>query len=57
MQHHALAYFLAQGPVIWRYLRLLLFPYGFTVDPQIPVPGFLTGIAAWAALALVAASL
>ena len=43
-------YFLAQGPVIWRYLRLLALPIGFTVDPQIEVPALWIGIAAWAAL-------
>ena len=31
-------YFLAQGAVIWRYLRLLVIPWGFTVDPEIAVP-------------------
>ena len=50
-------YFLAQGTVIWRYLRLLLVPWGFTVDPQIAVPPVWLGLAAWAALgALVAAT-
>ncbi len=28
-------YFLAQGPALWRYLRLLVIPYGFTVDPDV----------------------
>ena len=44
-------YFLAQGPVIWRYLRLLIVPYGFSVDPDIRVPAPWLGLAAWAALA------
>lgn len=47
-------YFLAQGPVIWRYLRLLVVPYGFTVDPEIAVPPVWLGLAAWAALAAIA---
>lgn len=44
-------YFLAQGPVILRYLRLFLIPYGFTVDPDIPVPAVWAGLLAWAAVA------
>ena len=40
-------YFLAQGPVIWRYLRLAILPVGFTVDPQIAVPSVRVGVAAW----------
>jgi hypothetical protein len=44
-------YWLAQGPVIWRYLWLLVVPYGFTVDPEIAVPPVWIGVAAWAALA------
>src|SRR5689334_19884058 len=31
-------YFLAEGPVILRYLRLLALPWGFSIDPAIPVP-------------------
>jgi hypothetical protein len=45
-----LHYLIAQGPVIWRYLRLLVFPWGFTVDPEIPVPAFWLGMLAWAGL-------
>jgi len=44
-------YFLAQGTVIWRYLRLLVIPYGFTVDPEIAVPPAWLGITAWLGLA------
>ncbi|HEX3878862.1 MAG TPA: tetratricopeptide repeat protein [Bryobacteraceae bacterium] len=47
-------YFLAQGPVIWRYLRLAVLPFGFTVDPEITVPPAWLGIAAWFALAAAA---
>ena len=41
-------YFLAQGPAIWRYLRLLVVPYGFTVDPDIQVPSVWLGVLVWA---------
>jgi protein O-mannosyl-transferase len=50
-------YFLAQGPVIWRYLRLVILPVGFTIDPQIAVPTVLAGVAAWVALVGIAAGL
>jgi len=43
-------YFLAQGVVIPRYLRLLVVPYGFTVDPEIHVPPVWLGVAAWLAI-------
>ena len=46
-------YLLAQGTVLWRYLRLFVFPYGFTVDAEIRVPAAWLGLAAW--LAIVAA--
>jgi hypothetical protein len=48
------SYLLAQGPVILRYLRLMVVPYGFTVDPDIPVPALWLGLAAWAAVAALA---
>lgn len=41
-------YLLAQGEVILRYMRLLLVPYGFTVDPDIRVPALWLGLLAWA---------
>jgi tetratricopeptide (TPR) repeat protein len=47
-------YFLAQGPVILRYLRMFLIPYGFTVDPDIPIPAVWAGLLAWAAVAALA---
>ena len=47
-------YFLAQGPVILRYLRLLVVPFGFTVDPEITVPAVWVGVAAWVAVAALA---
>jgi hypothetical protein len=50
-------YLLAQGPVILRYLRLLIVPYGFTVDADIHVPPLWVGVLAWAAIAALAALL
>ena len=47
-------YFLAQGLVIWRYLRLLVLPFGFTVDPAIAIPPLWLGLLAWAGLAALA---
>ena len=47
-------YLAAQGPVIWRYLRLLVLPFGFTVDPDIRVPTPSLAAAAWLALAAAA---
>jgi hypothetical protein len=44
-------YLLAQGPVILRYLRLLIVPYGFTVDADIHVPPVWSGVLAWTGLA------
>ena len=43
-------YLLAQGPVILRYLRLLILPWGFNVDPQISVPAVWEGAIAWASI-------
>jgi len=42
-------YLAAQSVVILRYLRLLVVPYGFTVDPEIHVPLWL-GVMAWAGI-------
>ena len=50
-------YFLAQGPVVLRYLRLLIVPFGFTVDPDIRVPAAWLGMAAWLAVGALAALL
>jgi hypothetical protein len=50
-------YLLAQGPVILRYLRLLIVPYGFTVDADIHVPPLWVGVLAWVAMAALAALL
>jgi tetratricopeptide (TPR) repeat protein len=43
-------YFLAEGLAILRYLRLLVVPYGFTVDPDLKVPPVWLGALAWAAV-------
>jgi tetratricopeptide (TPR) repeat protein len=44
-------YLLAQGTVILRYLRLVVVPYGFTVDPDVRVPAVWLGVAAWVVVA------
>ena len=45
-------YFVAQGTVIWRYLRLVVIPWGFTVDPQIGTLPVWVGLLAWVAIAV-----
>jgi tetratricopeptide (TPR) repeat protein len=50
-------YFLAQGLVIWGYLRRVLIPAGFSVDPQVAIPSSWVGLAAWVALIAAAALL
>jgi tetratricopeptide (TPR) repeat protein len=47
-------YFLAQGVAILRYLRLLIVPYGFSVDPDVRVPSLWLGLLAWIAVGAVA---
>ena len=44
----AIGYLLTQGEVILRYLRLLVIPWGFTVDPDIRLASGWIPIAAWA---------
>ena len=51
----AQSYLLAQGVAILRYLRLLLIPWGFTVDPDIPIPPVWLGALAWLAVLSLAA--
>ena len=48
-----LEYFRAEGPVIvLRYLRMLVIPYGFTVDPQVDAaPAWVLSVALWGILA------
>lgn len=46
-----LAYFQTQGVVLWRYLRLLAAPFGFSIEPPIgPTTGWLP-VVAWAGIA------
>jgi tetratricopeptide (TPR) repeat protein len=45
-----LPYLCTQGRVILRYFRLILIPYGFTVDPDIPTAIDWGGWLAWAAI-------
>jgi protein O-mannosyl-transferase len=47
-------YGLAQGLVMLRYLRMLIVPWGFTVDPDIPIPPVWLGLLGWAVVATVA---
>jgi tetratricopeptide (TPR) repeat protein len=54
---HAARNWLAQGVVAWRYLRLLVAPWGFTVDPDVREPAVWLAVAAWALLLLAAAAL
>jgi protein O-mannosyl-transferase len=49
------AYLASQGVVILRYLRLLLVPWGFTVDPDIRNPAIWTAVLAWLGLITAAA--
>lgn len=48
-----LAYFTSQGVVIWRYLRLFVIPWGFSIDPSLARPSMWIAILAWVALAAV----
>lgn len=52
-----LDYFTTQGTVILRYLRLLLLPYGFTCDPDIPIVRDWRAYLAWLAILATAAFL
>ncbi len=44
-------YLAAQGIVILRYVRLLVFPWGFTIDPDVGVPEAWVAVLAWLAIA------
>jgi hypothetical protein len=48
-----LAYLESQGVVIWRYLRLFVIPWGFSIDPSLRPPPLWIAILAWVALAAV----
>jgi hypothetical protein len=45
-----LEYLATQGLVILRYFRLVVFPWGFTIDPDIQVPSIWLGALAWLAI-------
>ncbi|MCZ2150515.1 MAG: tetratricopeptide repeat protein [Bryobacterales bacterium] len=45
-----LSYFLAQGIALWRYLRLLVIPHGFTIESPLH-PSLLAGLCGWLAIA------
>ncbi len=45
------AYLASQGVAIWRYLRLLVIPWGFSIDPSLTRPTPWVAILAWLALA------
>jgi len=49
-------FLLAEGPVILRYLRLLIVPYGFTIDADARVPALGWGLAAWVLVIALAAA-
>jgi hypothetical protein len=48
-----LTYLASQGVSIWRYLRLFVIPWGFSIDPSLTRPALWIAICAWIALALV----
>jgi hypothetical protein len=48
-----LSYLESQGVAIWRYLRLFLIPWGFSIDPSLARPPLWIAILAWTALAAV----
>jgi protein O-mannosyl-transferase len=45
------AYLLAQGTMILRYLRMLILPWGFSIDPGIAVPPAWLAVIAWLGIA------
>jgi hypothetical protein len=47
-----LAYLGSQGVSIWRYLRLFIIPWGFSIDPSLMRPSLWIAIGAWVALAV-----
>jgi len=50
----ASSYLVTQGVGILRYLRMLILPWGFTIDPDIRIPTLIAGAAAWAAVLILA---
>jgi len=51
------AYGLTQGLVILRYLRMLILPWGFSIDPAVAIPPLWLGALAWIAVGCLAGSL
>jgi protein O-mannosyl-transferase len=49
-----LDYFWTQGVVLLRYLRMLIAPFGFSIDPEIARAGWMAGAASWLLIALAA---
>ncbi len=49
------SYLAAQGVVILRYLRMLVFPWGFTIDPSMAIPPVWLAALAWLGIAALAA--
>jgi tetratricopeptide (TPR) repeat protein len=47
------AYLASQGVAIWRYLRLLIVPWGFSIDPALRQPSLFIAILAGVALAAI----
>jgi hypothetical protein len=50
-----LDYFTTQGTVILRYFRLLIVPYGFTCDPDVPIVQAWCGWLSWAVILIAVA--
>ena len=51
-----LDYFFSQGTVLLRYARLLVFPTGLSIDPQIAHASPAVGLACWIVIAIAAAA-
>lgn len=51
-----LGYLAEQGIAILRYLGMVLVPYGFSIDPQLPLSPLYLKLAAWALIVLLAAT-
>ncbi len=47
-----LAYFAAEGGAVLRYLRMVILPWGFTIDPSISRPSLAISVLAWGAVAV-----
>ncbi len=47
-----LSYFAAEGVAVLRYLRMVILPWGFTIDPSIARPSLAMAALAWGAVAV-----